>query len=117
MNFFKWIWSKFSRKPVRVVTISATIHPKPEEKIVSEAKQIIPKEPERKPDPVRSKPRKPGRKWQMRNNRLHIVLSGHIESMRCTKLERAEQITKRFSGSVIQKAIFQDKNGNQFTIA
>lgn len=43
--------------------------------------------------------------------------NGAIESMRCTKLERAQEIIGSISRDIIKKAIFQDKTGEQFKIA
>lgn len=43
--------------------------------------------------------------------------NGAIESMRCTKLERAQEIIGSISRDIIKKAMFQDKTGEQFKIA
>ncbi len=43
--------------------------------------------------------------------------NGAIESMRCTKLKRAQEIVRGIQSHIISKAIFQDKSGKQIRIA
>lgn len=81
----------------------------------------------------------------MRNNRLHIEYSGEgrenrntyiqqmangmfkvmpaeamykgrIDSMRCTKLNRAQEIVRSIAPHCITRAIFSDSNGTQIQI-
>lgn len=67
----------------------------------------------------------------MKNNKLHIVYSGepapmqsptgvknkgYIESMRCTKLERAQEIVRGIYPESVESATFKDKTGKETKI-
>lgn len=91
-------------------------------------------------------PFKGRKKWQMRNNRLHIeyngtahqsgsnfslkrnemgkvigidkpgsMYKGKIDSLRCTKIEKAQH-TIRYLRHSIERAVFTDKDGNQYQL-
>lgn len=88
------------------------------------------------------------KKWQMRNNRLHIeyngeaprsssnmfrsgfyktsktpriiragaMYKGRIDSLKCNRLERAQEILKGLH-AYIERAVFTDKDGNQHLLS
>lgn len=149
INFFKKLFAAiFGKKK------SSPSHKKPivEEPIILLDEMKMPKEsqqPEPKNELVKEKkffPFSGRKKWQMRNNRLHIeyngearasginffvdkdenkniirmhrpgsMYKGKIESLRCTRLERADQIIRLFRSS-IKRAVFTDKEGNQYQL-
>lgn len=96
------------------------------EEIKSETPPIIPISVEEVKERLETAfiPPKKEHRWRMPNNRLHIqyygnnklILSGKIESMRVTKLERALEIVRGIQSYCIRRAIFQDKKGEQIKI-
>lgn len=65
------------------------------------------------------------RKYTMRNNRIlihynggcrNVRMNGQIESMRCTRLERAREIALGIQSYCVEKIIFADHSGTQFII-
>lgn len=56
------------------------------------------------------------KKWQMRNNRLHIKFLHKTESMKCNKISRAHEIIGRLRKGAAQYAVFTDHYGNQYQL-
>lgn len=68
---------------------------------------------------------KESRRWRMRNNRIliqyshncnNVRMNGKMESMRCTRLERAREIASRIQSYCVKKIVFADRDGQQFII-
>lgn len=119
INFFKKLFAAiFGKKK------SSPSHKKPivEEPVVLLDEMKMPKEsqqPEPKNELVKEKkffPFSGRKKWQMRNNRLHVRFYGKIESMKCNKVSRAHAIISRFRKEGVQYAVFTDKEGNQYQL-
>lgn len=60
---------------------------------------------------------KESRRWRMRNNRiliqynhsaLNVRMTGKMESMRCTRLERAREIAAGIQSYCVKKIVFAD---------
>lgn len=139
INFFKRLFAAIFGKKT---TVTPSIKPLKEEIIVKSESQSQPKKSfwERQT----FFPFTGTKKWQMRNNRLHIeyngsskasgtnytiqrigkrgklyrailpgsMYKGKIDSLKCNRLERAEEIIRSFRSS-IERAVFTDKEGNQ----
>lgn len=126
IQFFKKLIARLfgKNKPADIPekpVIAPAIYPDPE-KIEEMNNELI----SRKQDEVtKVKLVKEKRKIFMRNNRLLIFynygcmngrMNGKIESLRCTKIQRAREIAKGIQSYCVNQIIFADANGQQFTI-
>lgn len=139
-NFFKKLFSFFFQKKKPEIII-------PIEPVITEEKHAIKIPVQEIKERIDNSFMPPvPKKWRMKNNRLHIVYNGTsrfagsngwverigkrfrfhkadkmyngcVESMRCTKLHRAQEIIGGIERYCIDKAFFQDKDGNQIQIA
>lgn len=109
INFFKRLFAAIFGKK-RSITIPE--YPVKKEPIFkSEPQDKKPVGPEPKFFPFTGR-----KKWQMRNNRLHIRLFGETESMKCNKINRAQAIISRIRKRSVEYAVFTDKDGNQYRL-